>query len=124
MRASNRSHWQHNDNVGIHLKNAATLSNQWGPLHLSGVNSKGRTQRFNLPVMAVGGFSIENSSVTVAADGEAMEIFKTSGSTASRVSRHRGKARGVLGYDILKHFVVTIDYKTGHVHLEPGSRSD
>ena len=32
MRASNRSHWQHNDNVGFHLKNAATLSNQWGPL--------------------------------------------------------------------------------------------
>ncbi len=24
--------WQHNDNVGFHLKNAATLSNQWGPL--------------------------------------------------------------------------------------------
>ena len=32
MRASNRSHWQHNDNVGFHLKFAATLSNQWGPL--------------------------------------------------------------------------------------------
>ncbi len=31
-RASNRSHWQHNDIVGFHLKNAATLSNQWGPL--------------------------------------------------------------------------------------------
>ncbi len=24
--------WQHNDNVGFHLKNAATLSNQWGPI--------------------------------------------------------------------------------------------
>ena len=35
-RASNRSHWQHNDNVGFHLKNAATLSNQWGPLHFAG----------------------------------------------------------------------------------------
>jgi len=32
MRASNRSHWQHNDIVGFHLRNAATLSNQWGPL--------------------------------------------------------------------------------------------
>ena len=31
-RASNRSHWQHNDNVGFHLNIAATLSNQWGPL--------------------------------------------------------------------------------------------
>ena len=32
MRASNRSHWQHNDIVGFHLRIAATLSNQWGPL--------------------------------------------------------------------------------------------
>ncbi len=31
-RASNRSRWQHNDNVGFHLKLAASLSNQWGPL--------------------------------------------------------------------------------------------
>ena len=37
MRASNRSYWQHNDNVGFHLKNAATLSNQWGPLQTTGV---------------------------------------------------------------------------------------
>jgi hypothetical protein len=33
MKASNRSHRQHNDNIGFHLKNAATPSNQWGPLH-------------------------------------------------------------------------------------------
>ena len=32
MRASNRSHWQHKNNVGFHLKIAATLSNEWGPL--------------------------------------------------------------------------------------------
>ena len=35
MRASNRSHWQHNDNVEFHLKFAATLSNQWGPPPMS-----------------------------------------------------------------------------------------
>lgn len=91
---------------------------------LSGVNSKGRIQRFSLPVMEFGGFAIENSTVSVAAEGESMELFKTSGSTASRVSRHRGKARGVLGYDVLKHFVVTIDYQTGYVHLEHGSSSN
>ena len=32
IRALNRSHWQHNDILGFHLKIAATLSNQWGPL--------------------------------------------------------------------------------------------
>lgn len=32
MRASNLSHWQHNDNVGIHLNIAAMLPNRWGPL--------------------------------------------------------------------------------------------
>ena len=38
MRASNRFHWQHNDSVGFHLKIAATLSNQWGPLQMSYVS--------------------------------------------------------------------------------------
>ena len=32
MKALNRFHWQHKNNVGFHLKIAATLSNQWGPL--------------------------------------------------------------------------------------------
>ena len=34
MKASNRSHWQHNYNVGFHLKIAATLCNQIGSTSL------------------------------------------------------------------------------------------
>ena len=35
---------------------------------------------------------------------------------------NRGKSKGLLGYDILQPFVVTIDYKSGHMHFYPGEK--
>ena len=42
----------------------------------------------------------------------------------SMIQRRRQKAEGSLGYDVLKHFVVTINYKEGYVHIEPPSSVD
>ncbi len=88
-----------------------------------GVNSSGRMQRFKLPFMTFGGFQIENPIVSVPAEGESIELFKPASLTGSRIPRRRGKAQGLLGYDVLRHFVVTIDYTSGYVHIEPGSSS-
>jgi len=87
-----------------------------------GVNSSGRMQRFNLPSMTFGGFEIENPIVSVPVEGETIALFEKETFAGSRLQRPR-KAQGLLGYDVLKHFVVTVDYRGGHVHLEPGSSS-
>ena len=86
-----------------------------------GSNSSGRMQRFNLPTMTFGPFDIADTSVSVPAEGAATALFEKRGFTGSRIKRNPRKSQGLLGYDVLKHFVVTIDYKTGYVHIEPGA---
>jgi hypothetical protein len=55
------------------------------------------------------------------APGVSTEIFETHATTGTRLAS-RKKSSGLLGYDILKHFVVTIDYDRGHVHFYPGEK--
>jgi len=86
-----------------------------------GVVSSGTMQRFNLPVMSLGNYEIENAIISVPAEGEDIEFFRKTNFTGTRVQTRQQKAQGILGYDILKHFILTIDYKNGYVHVEPGS---
>jgi hypothetical protein len=80
-----------------------------------------RLRRFNLPGMTLGDFEIENPIISVPTEGNEIALFETTTPIGSRIPRSR-KAKGLLGYDVLKHFVVTIDYKSGHVHIEADSR--
>lgn len=86
-----------------------------------GVNASGWIDRFVLPKLTFGGFEILDPSVSVPAEDRGVELFKKERTTGSNVKKARGQYRGLLGYDILKHFVVTIDYKRGHVHVAPPS---
>jgi hypothetical protein len=86
----------------------------------AGVNSQGRMQNFNLPTMTFGPYEIENTIVSVPAEGEDIELFETDLRQFSRIKERRSSSQGLLGYDVLKHFVVTIDYKAGHVHIDAG----
>ena len=87
---------------------------------LRGSNSSGRMQQFNLPTITFGAFDIADTIVWVPAEGETTALFEKRSSTGSRIKRNRRNSQGLLGYDVLKHFVVTIDYKSGYVHIEPG----
>jgi hypothetical protein len=85
----------------------------------SGVNTRARTQSFNLPMMMFGVFEIENPIITVAEEGVDLAFLEGQASLGSRLPKG-SQAKGLLGYDVLKHFVVTIDYKAGQVHIAPG----
>lgn len=86
-----------------------------------GVNSSGQMEHFNVPSITFGGYEIENPIVSVPAEGESIALFEGNVPIGSRVPRG-GASKGLLGYDVLKHFVMTIDYKNGHVHIEPGDK--
>ena len=87
--------------------------------HLSGANAGAEMLLFNLPAMSIGDFEIANAIVAVPGDGVSINTLLPKTTTGSRLLR-RSKQQGFLGYDVLKHFVVTIDYRYGYVHLEPG----
>ncbi len=86
-----------------------------------GAVSGGDMEYFRVPLITVGPFELENALVSIPASGENPELFKTSASTGTRIASRRGSA-GLLGYDILQHFVVTVDYDRGHVHFYPGEK--
>ncbi|MEC7419275.1 MAG: hypothetical protein VX659_04375 [Pseudomonadota bacterium] len=86
-----------------------------------GVISAGQLERFRLPSLKIGDFEIADTLVSVPAAGKKLELFRKETRTGSNLKRIRSKSKGILGYDVLKHFVVTIDYRIGKIHLEPGA---
>ena len=84
---------------------------------ISGINQSAATQYLNLTSMQIGPYVLDNPIIIVPAEGEKLEFFREEGSTGSRLRRSRSQLQGILGYDVLRHFVVTVDYQGGHVHL-------
>lgn len=84
----------------------------------SGVTRKQRIESFLLPSVTVGPFELENVVVSTPAEGQDITIADDVGEKTRTNSRIKGKRiDGLLGYDVLKHFVVTIDYDKGYVHF-------
>ena len=85
---------------------------------IRGVNKVAGTERLNLPFMTIGPFTLENPVVTVQAEGETTNVGRE---LQQRLGSRLRKAEsdGILGYDVLKHFIVTMDFKRSLLHLEP-----
>jgi len=83
-----------------------------------GVNTVGETERLNLPLMTIGPFTLENVIVTVQAEGEKTNVGQElQMQTGTRLKK--ADSDGLLGYDVLKHFIVTIDFKRSLLNFEP-----
>lgn len=82
----------------------------------AGVNKFSETESFRINSLKFGPYELENVLVTVPGVGERSNLEnRYEGYTGSRL---KGKTvRGLLGYDILKHFILTIDYKAGRAHI-------
>lgn len=106
---------------GLFLKRMLVTDNNWLELYGSqsgvtgGANSVALVDSFRLPKMKFGPYTVENVLVTVPGEGQTESVSGRSNSGGSRI---KGKnIKGLVGYDVLKHFVLTIDYKSGHMHI-------
>jgi hypothetical protein len=86
-----------------------------------GALGSGDMEYFRAPLITVGPFELENVLVAIPVAGGSTELFDNPAETGSRIAS-RKRSAGLLGYDVLKHFVVTIDYDRGHVHFYPGEK--
>ncbi len=86
----------------------------------AGIGRTASTERFYMPVVKLGPFTLENVVTSVPAKGEKSTLgLETSTGLTSRLQK--ASADGLLGYEILKHFVVTIDFSRNLLNLEPPS---
>lgn len=78
------------------------------------------TEAFRLPSFTIGPFTLENVRVVVPAEGGDINMQKfrpDDWSTGSKIKKGK-PADGILGYDVLKHFIVTIDLKGKFLNLD------
>ena len=83
---------------------------------VSGINNSMDAEHFSLPELTIGPVVLENVMVIVPGEGEVSSVGQeVSAKTGTRLKET--SSDGILGYDVLKHFIVTIDYKRSFLHL-------
>lgn len=109
------------NNGGIFLKRRTAEDQGWldefelDKISSSGVLGSGHKDAFILPEIQFGPFTVEDVKMSVPEEGQKVNIF--SSGRGSMVGFKGKNVKGLLGYDILKHFVITIDYKAGNMHV-------
>lgn len=83
----------------------------------AGANRTQVMSSFQMPFIELGPFTIEAVPTAVPAEGQAT-TFGRPDATGTGSNIRGNKSSGIIGYEVLKHFVATIDYKRGYVHLE------
>lgn len=74
-----------------------------------------KTESVRIPSLKFGPYELENVLVTVPGEGISARLESQYETTGTRIKGK--KVQGIIGYDVLKHFVITVDYKNGHVHV-------
>ncbi|NRA69037.1 MAG: retropepsin-like domain-containing protein [Pseudobacteriovorax sp.] len=86
-------------------------------VRVKGLHATTQNDSFLIPTVKIGPYEIADTQVMVQTEGDKYNIkFKPRSYTGSRIRTGR-KIQGVLGYDILRNFVLTIDYGRSLLHL-------
>ena len=85
---------------------------------MSGINEAITTETLELPFFKIGPYSLEDVLLTVPTDGQTTYISEKQQAPETGKKIAKGSAyEGILGYDVLKHFVITLDAKTARMHI-------
>ena len=82
----------------------------------SATGTSATMQQFRLPEFTIGPYTLENVKVATPAEGARMNVGRSS-VDGSGYTFWGDASRGYVGIDVLKHFVVTMDYKKNRLHL-------
>ena len=80
-----------------------------------GANSSGVNEFATSDVVKFGPFEISDVKVSFPAEGQKTNLESQYERTGSRIGGKR--VVGLIGYDLLKDFVVTLDYRYGKLHI-------
>ena len=83
---------------------------------VQGALKGGKAESFNIPYVKIGPYELENVMVTVPAEGQVMNLTDRTSRTSNGVQRGM-RSQGILGYDILQHFILTLDTKNWQAHI-------
>ncbi len=81
----------------------------------SDISRTAAVELFSVPELKFGPYTLENVMATVPVEGETAYL-ESRGYRVGSVIRDK-KVVGLLGYDVFKHFLLTLDYRGGHLHV-------
>lgn len=105
---------------GVFVKRSVAKKEKWLEVFPTekyegrGIVALSEHESFRLPILSIGPYNVRNARVATPAEGARAAMFKRS----YRPDLRRSKSQGLLGYDVLKNFVVTFDYRTGAIFVE------
>lgn len=72
-----------------------------------------------LPSFAIGPYELEDVPVAIPAEGESLNLAggRASGGVGDSRIQSGVRVSGIVGYEVLRHFVVTIDYDRQKMHV-------
>ena len=115
---------------GIFLRRMIATSKGWlNSLEIKsekshGFNMETEVDSFRLPKLKIGPYEIADAKISVPKEDGKYNLKNQSRSNSFGRIRLGYKSSGILGYDILKHFLVTIDFEKGLVDFGIGSQRD
>ena len=80
-----------------------------------GATQMGNVEHTRVNEVVFGPFTLENVLVSFNAEGSSINLNNQYSETGSRIKGKR--VVGLIGYDVLKHFVLTMDYGRGQMHI-------
>jgi predicted aspartyl protease len=84
-------------------------------LMVAGVNSSSTTEKTYAAGVEFGPYTLDDVQVIFPEDGETLNLESQHRVTGTRM---RGrKVEAIIGFDVFKHFLLTFDYKGGHMHV-------
>ncbi len=110
------------NNTGILIPRRSATRFDWlqkygaSESRVAGVTTSTSVERFRLPELTIGPIVLENVMVIVPGEGEKTNVGEQVRAKLGTRIKKAG-SDGILGYDVLKHFIVTIDYKRSFLHL-------
>ncbi len=108
------------NNGGLFVQRSYAVENNWITGNINqgkaiGVNEIADIDSFTIDSLKIGPYLLEQVLVSIPADGQSSHIGRSQ-STSRKIKRGK-PTKGILGYDVLKHFIVTIDYFDYKVHI-------
>ena len=111
----------------IYLKRSVATSEGWltadtqiDQNKVLGLSKSADVDMFKVESLKIGPYELESVPIQVPAKGENTNVGKskreTSTANNSRISRGI-KTKGVIGFDVLKHFIVTVDLDDYQLHI-------
>ena len=107
---------------GVFLPRSALAEYEWlvqserASAQLADVHGVGTVEQLRIPYLKFGPFRMENVLLTMPARGQETEIGRRAEYGSMRWTAGK-ESKGLLGYDVLQHFVLTIDLAHRLMHV-------